>query len=247
MTFAFPAMPASRIPLYVVITPSHRVLFDRFFLPSLDQTQFDLHALELDQAGDGEFLADDFKHCILFKVDEIITSISRHDGQVIIWSDIDIQFFGMQAADILGPFQQPGLQFAAQRLNKDSDNACGGFYAIRCCRESLDFFRAVRAATVSETQGNEQDAINLLLRRPQALRWQLLGDHFYARTHGVRMPRPVVMHHATCILPGDAVRQKLKLLSELENYDRWSAPRRVLFQCKTFAKAALRRCGLRVV
>ncbi|OYW76677.1 MAG: hypothetical protein B7Z37_07700 [Verrucomicrobia bacterium 12-59-8] len=240
-------MPASRIPLYVVITPSHRVLYDRFFLPSLDHTQFDLHALELDQAGDGEFLADDFKRCILFKVDEIITSISRHEGQVIIWSDIDIQFFGMLAADILGPFEQPGLQFVAQRLNKKTDHACGGFYAIRCCRESLDFFRAVRRATVSETQGNEQDAINLLLRRPEALHWQLLGDHFYARSHGVRMPWPVVMHHATCIQPGDAVRQKIKLLHELENYHHWSVPRRVLFQCKAFAKAALRRCGLRVV
>jgi Nucleotide-diphospho-sugar transferase len=247
MTLACPSMAASPIPLYVVITPSHRVLFDRFFLPSLDQTQFVLHAAELDQAGDGEFLADDFKRCILFKLDEIITSISRHDGQVIIWSDIDIQFFGMQAADILKPFEQPGLQFAAQRLNQETDLACGGFYAIRCCSESLDFFRAVRETTVSETHGNEQEAINLLLRRPEALHWQLLDARFYARSHGVRMPCPVVMHHATCILPGDAVRQKIKLLSELENYHQWSASRRMSFQCKVFAKAALRHCGLRVV
>jgi hypothetical protein len=247
MTASSPPMSFPRLPLYVVITPSHRVLFDDFFLPSLDQEQFELQSLELDQSGAGEFLADDFKRCILFKVEQIIASISRHAGQVIVWSDIDIQFFGMKSADIMAPFQDTALQFAAQRLTKRADEVCGGFYAIRCCRETLDFFVAVREATLHQTHGNEQDAINLLLQPPAALHWQLLGPRFYARSHGAWLPPDLVMHHATCILPGDAVRQKIKLLSELKNHHRWSVLRHVLFQCKVLAKSLLRACGLRVI
>jgi nucleotide-diphospho-sugar transferase len=247
MTPLTPPMSSSRVPIYVVITPSHRVLFNDFFLPSLDQEQFNLQSLELDQTGAGEFLADDFKRCILFKVEQIIASIRRHEGQIIVWSDIDIQFFAMKADDILAPFRDASLQFAAQRLNKKSDVVCGGFYAIRCCRETADFFEAVLDATVHKTQGNEQDAINLLLRSPGALHWQLLGSQFYARSHGALLPPNLVLHHATCILPGDAVRQKIKLLSELENHHRWSLLRHILFQCKVLAKSLLRACGLRVI
>lgn len=240
-------MSCLRIPIYVVITPSHRVLFDQFFLPSLDQTQFKLHVFELDQAGDGEFLADDFKRCILFKLDQIIASIIRHKQQVIVWSDIDIQFFNMKAADISTHFHESPLQFAAQRLNKHSTDVCGGFYALRCSEEMLDFFTAARNATVHETDGNEQDAINLLLRRPAAPQWKLLNSQFYARTHGAWLPSGLVMHHATCILPGDAVRQKIKLLSELENYHLLPPYRRILFQSKAIGKSMLRACGFRMV
>ena len=79
--------------LYAVVTPSHRALYERFFAPSLDTTAFELNAFLLEQNGAGEFLADDWKTCIRFKLEKILESIHQNPGAVLVWSDVDIQFF----------------------------------------------------------------------------------------------------------------------------------------------------------
>jgi hypothetical protein len=236
-----------RIPIYAVITPSHRVLYERFFLPSLNQDQFDLHALDLEQEGKGEFLADDFKRCILFKLEQIIASIKRHEGTIIVWSDVDIQFFGLTASKMLAPFLDKDLLFAVQKLARGRNDACGGFYAIKCNQQTLAFFEIVLQTTIHETNGNEQDAINLLLQKAGAPKWEFLGPEFYARTHGVWLPKSAVIHHATCIVPGDAVAQKTQLLEGLVNFHQWSITRRFIFRISSSAKAILRKLGLRTL
>ena len=238
---------SERIPIYAVITPSHRVLYEKFFLPSLDQDQFELYPLDLEQEGNGEFLADDFKRCILFKVEQIIASIKRHEGKIIVWSDIDIQFFGLTAAKMAAPFKNKQLLFAVQRLARGRNDACGGFYALRCNEQTLLFFENVLKTTIHETNGNEQDALNLLLRRAGAPVWEFLGPEFYARTHGVWIPKNAVIHHATCIVPGDAVLQKVKLLQGLNDFHQWSCPRLFIFRVSALAKALLRKMGIRTL
>jgi hypothetical protein len=54
--------------VYCVVTPSHQPLYERFFLSSLDRKSFELFPYTLNQKGAGEFLADDFKRCIQFKL-----------------------------------------------------------------------------------------------------------------------------------------------------------------------------------
>lgn len=238
---------SSKLPIYAVVTPSHRVLYERFFLPSLDQNEFELFALDLEQEGKGEFLADDFKRCILFKIEQIIASIKKHTGEIILWSDVDIQFFGLKSSHLLQAFEDQTLQFRIQRLLADGDEGCGGFYAIRCNAEMLSFFESVLHTTIHETNGNEQDAINVLLRRDKAPGWQFLGPEFYARTHGVWIPDDALIHHATCIVAGDAVTQKTRLLSDLADFHQWSAFKRGLFRLTSVFKALMRRLGLRIL
>jgi len=236
-----------RMPIYAVITPSHRVLYERFFLPSLNTEEFELHALDLEQKGNGEFLADDFKRCILFKVEQIIASILRHPGQIILWSDVDIQFFGLTAAKVRAIFSEETLDYAVQRLTSKTDEACGGFYALRCSPVMLSFFQAVMQSTMHETEGNEQNAINLLLHRSGAPKWQLMGPEYYARTHGVWLPKNAVIHHATCIVAGDAVKQKTELLEQLADFNHWSITRRGWFRITSVFKALLRKTGHRIL
>jgi len=238
---------SKRIPIYAVITPSHRVLYEEFFLPSLNQDHFELHALDLEQEGKGEFLAADFKKCILFKVEQIIASIKRHEQEIIVWSDVDIQFFDLTATKMRAPFKNDKLLFAVQRLARGRNDVCGGFYALKCNQQTLSFFEKVLYTTIHETNGNEQDALNLLLRKEDAPEWEFLGPEFYARTHGVWLPRNSVIHHATCIVPGDAVLQKVNLLQGLNHFHQWSITRRLIFRISSLAKALLRKFGLRTL
>jgi hypothetical protein len=215
-------------------------MYERFFLPSLNTKRFELHAYTLDQEGSGEFLAEDFKNCIRFKLAKIIESIKINQGEIVVWSDVDIQFFGLQPDHIL-PYFQPAFDLAAQRLNYRSEDVCGGFYAVRCSPRTLDFFHQVNELTLNKTEGNEQDAINLALKMlvPE-IRWRFFGGQFYARTHGIRIPVDAVLHHATGLVAGNAVSHKISLLKQLEHFERWGNIRRRLFVLQQLP-ASLRR------
>jgi Nucleotide-diphospho-sugar transferase len=215
--------------VFCVVTPSHKILYERFFLPSLDTESFELCSSFLDQEGNGDFLADDFKNCIRFKLTKIIESIQNSPDAIIVWSDIDLQFFGLKPNHISSYFE-PDFDFVAQRLNNRDPQVCGGFYAIRCSERTLKFFEQVEEITRSQTGGNEQDAINLVLSASSPkISWRFFGPEFYARTHGISIPVNAVLHHATGLVPGNAVQHKILLLEQLEDFEKWGNIRRRLF------------------
>jgi hypothetical protein len=226
--------------IFCVVTPSHKILFERFFLPSLDTASFELHSSFLDQEGSGEFLADDFKNCIRFKLTKIIESIQNSPGAIIVWSDVDLQFFGLTPKQVSSYFE-PDFDFVAQRLNYRDAQVCGGFYAIRCSERTLRFFQSVEEVTLNQTEGNEQDAINLVLKAGSPeIGWRFFGREFYARTHGIAIPVNAVLHHATGLIPGSAVQHKVLLLRQLEHFEKWHHIRRRLFVVQQ-APASLKR------
>jgi len=229
--------------LYCVITPSHRSLYQRFFVPSLARSEFELQAFWLDQAGNGEFLADDFTNCIKFKLAKIRESIQQNRGEIIVWSDIDIQFFGLRPDHILAYFD-PETDFVAQRLNSRDDVICGGFYAIRCSIKMTDFFDRVTLVTHKETGGNEQEAINSVLAiAPNSINSRLFGSEFYARSHGIRIPPDARLHHATCVVQGDSIRQKTQMLEALQHFDQWSPLKKNWYVLQRLPAALCRKLG----
>jgi hypothetical protein len=221
------------------------MLYERFFVPSLDQSEFELQALWLEQEGTGEFLADDFKKCIRFKLSKIRESVQQNQGAIVIWSDIDIQFFGLRPGHILAYFDSE-TDFVAQRLNPFDSVVCGGFYAIRCSTKTEDFFDRVTEVTELETHGNEQEAINYLLQGASNLiRWRLFGTEFYASSHGIRIPYNARLHHATCLVPGETIAQKTRLLGALKNYGRWGPLEKNWYVLRQLPAALRRRWALR--
>jgi hypothetical protein len=227
--------------LYTVITPSHRSLYERFFLPSLDTDAFDLIPRSLDQGGAGEFLADDFKNCIRFKLMKILESIEENSGAIVVWSDIDIQFFRLRPAHILSYFD-PTTDFVAQRWSLASNEICGGFYAIRCSPRMYEFFIQVSNLTRGRTAGNEQDAINLALQTSRPLiNWRRFGPEFYSRSHGIRIPPDALLHHATCVVPSDYINQKIALLTQLQDFDQWNPVEKRLYVLRQIPGALKRK------
>jgi hypothetical protein len=227
--------------LFAVVTPSHRSLYERFFLPSLDTSAFELNACLLEQDGAGEFLADDFKNCIQFKLQKILESIHQNSGAILVWSDVDIQFFGLQPDHILSYFDEE-TDFVAQHWSLASDEICGGFYAIQSSPRMYDFFTEVSNLTRDSTGGNEQDAINLALKTsPLSVRWGFFGPEFYSRSHGIRIPSNALLHHATCVIPHDYVNQKISLLTQLQNFDQWHPVQKHLYVLKQLPGALKRK------
>jgi len=226
--------------MFCVVTPSHQELFDQFFLPSLDTKLFELVSYQLAQEGTGEFLGDDFVRCIQFKLTKILESIEQNENELIVWSDVDIQFFGLKPEHITKYFQNEE-DLVAQRLTLTGNHACGGFYALRCSAKTHGFFVAVDKVTIELTRGNEQEAINLLLQQDSSLRWNLFGPEFYARSQGVRIPPNALLHHATNVTPGDAILKKARALTELRGFDKWNPTRKQLYVLAHQVPALIRK------
>src|SRR6516162_9736893 len=93
-----------------------------------------------------------------------------------------------------------------------------------------DFFIEVSDLTRDNTGGNEQDAINLALKTsPLHVRWRFFGPEFYSRSHGIRIPPNALLHDATYVAPDDHVNQKIRLLAQLQNFDRWPPLKKRLY------------------
>lgn len=176
------------------------------------------------------------------KTELIAQSVRDNLGDIIIWSDIDIQFFDFHPAEIVLGMEGDQLDLLFQELKPGLGLACGGFYAVRCSERTAEFFRRVVEVTRDQMNGFDQDAINLLLREGfSGVRHGFLPRRYYARIHGFVPPRDLALHHATCVTPGASVQQKLDLLGQIDwmmKAPRW---RRPMYVALNFFPALLRR------
>ena len=199
----------SRLPVYALYTPSHEVLVRDFFLPSLaDDVELVLSSYQVE--GPGDFLDHGFLQTIQQKLDLIIESVNRHDGQVIVWADVDIQFFDSFVAPVRELTSHYDLCFQAENSFNSEVNA--GFAAMRCSADTRAFFERVKTLAL-ESGRNEQPVVNDLLaaNETNGIVVGRFPPTFYAPTQGP-LPEELVLHHANGTVPTeDKTSLELKL------------------------------------
>lgn len=187
--------------LYSLVTPSHEVLEREWFLPTLPAS-FSLHMTRLDMAG-AAWGSAGFSGVMRRKAETIRDAVAASQGEVIAWSDVDIQFFGDPVPLIAQAMM--GRDMVFQRDHPVKRLACAGFFACRATPRTLLFWQAVARLGVPFLAYDDQRMVNLLLRVP-GLRWGFLPPVFYsegAQTgvrwepgQGLTLPAGMVMHHA---------------------------------------------------
>lgn len=191
----------------------------------------------LNIAGPGDFLSGEFLRCIREKLGLVVASIAKNPGSVVVWSDVDIQFFDLRSVDLqaaLGSSSaESDLLFQSESRRATEVNT--GFFVCRCSPSTLKFFQTVHSELGARPEENEQMVINRLLRQarpPRAgndhpLSWNYLPPSFYARSHGWPPPRKLALYHANSTKGHDAIGQKLTQFSELARLQRGGAPARM--------------------
>ncbi|MBD3246675.1 MAG: hypothetical protein GF333_06640 [Candidatus Omnitrophica bacterium] len=212
--------------VYSFYTPTHKVLVDEWFLPSVK----DDFEVVLEQYGQecasGEFMDQGWNECMVRKVDLIIRGVAENPEKLFIHSDVDIQFF-RPVKDIL------------LRLMKNKDmliqrespwgTVCPGFVIMRGNEKNGSLWEEVRLRLVEDKEGkNDQDILNEILcknnllrsriyrklkvkdktRYPNAfgLRWGYLPMSFFSPGAGTGrrwipgsafdIPEDIALHHA---------------------------------------------------
>ena len=188
----------NQLPVYAVYTQSHEALVREFFLPSLPG-DVDLRLSMFDVDGPGDFLDEGFIRTIRHKLDLIIKSVDQNEGEVIVWADVDIQFFD----SFVEPVQKltSTFDFCCQTETFVNGDVNTGFIALRCNGDTRYFFERVRAMVI-ESGRNEQPVVNELIDTGQTegLSIGRFSQPFYAATHGPP-PEHIVLHHANDTAP----------------------------------------------
>lgn len=158
--------------IYAVSTPAVAGLHD-MFVQSIRGVEPDAEVIVkvLDDSGNGDFGTDEFKAIQKRRLELICQWIKGNEGDVILVSDIDIQYLRPFAAEMVDAIGDADVAFQRET---DENGVNVGQMVIRCSRVALRFFEEV-LKIVNETGEWEQAVINRLL---PAIRSMLLPRTF---------------------------------------------------------------------
>ena len=170
--------------LYFLSSPSHNVLQNDWFLPSI-QDDFSLVQQDVIQlCPDGTYRSPGFREMMAQKVDLIIRAIHDNPKEVFLYSDVDVQLFRSIQEDV--DILMTGRDLL---LLRDSPRGviCPGFLAGRGTDNMLRLWSEIRESLCGEGKKDDQDYLNEhLLGQPTIT--SLVGSRFLYRLSGRYWP-----------------------------------------------------------
>jgi len=178
----------------------------RVFLDSI-QDDWEVHIEYFGQAGEGkgDFQSQGWFSILKRKLNFLIGKIEENLGDVIIWSDLDIQFFAECTPLIRQAIAGKDIVFQAERWPK-KEEVNVGFAVIRCNERTLALYRTASQLDLEKLPLGDQTAINDILAKNEFdIKWDILPNQFWAMSHYMydnsAPPSDVVLHHANCTVP----------------------------------------------
>lgn len=197
-----------KIKLYALYTPSHEILKDQFFLPSI-KDDFDIILEFCEQTcPNAQFMSEGWTDTTMRKVDLIIRAIHENWGKIFIFSDVDIQFFVPIQSTILMLMHDKDI---IMQKNNPEGVLCTGFFACRGNEKTLQLWTDVKQVMEINKLQSDQISFNQCIKRnskinPYNIAWNYLPDSFfgggtltgYTWVPGASLPIPhdIMMHHA---------------------------------------------------
>lgn len=200
--------------VYSICTSPTRILKDEWFVRSL-RDDWELNITDLDGApqGNGDYLSREWYYCIRKKIDILVEAVGANPGDIILWADIDIQFFRPCSGLIRRCMR--GRDMVFQMWNGSGREVNTGFMAVRCNDRSRAFFKAVAQTPFEHRAFADQDAINDLLKQADLpLRWGVFPPTVYHVRLGP-VPSRIALHHG-CATPVPGIR-KGRFVSSVEH------------------------------
>lgn len=197
------------LPLHALVTPSHGVLRDEWFLPSVPAGCTPvLHHHDEEPAT---FATGHWHRIVGRKLDIVLHTISTSGADaVFVMSDVDVRFYAAVADDLRDRMRGMDVLFQNNRptLPEDPENVCCGFVAIRASDRTRAFYERARAILVAAddpTVGEQRACIAALQESPHRIRWGFLpvtywspGDPRGRWRPGMSLdpPENMLLHHA---------------------------------------------------
>ena len=219
-SFAAESNQDRRVGLYIIYTPSHELLLNEWFLPSI-KDNYDIRVTKIEQEClSARFLEDGWKKTTLEKVDMLIQAIRENWGQWFVYADVDIRFYEETEPTLKELIE--GRDLAIQK-NSPMGDVCTGFFACRANERTLKAWERTRKRMVQHEEESDQAAFNYVLmneEEPSEIKWVYLPRTFMtgALSPGIEagepectllIPEGLVLHHANWTI---GIENKIKQL-----------------------------------
>ena len=202
-----------KMKLYALYTPSHEILKDKYFLPSI-QDDFEIIMEFCEQTSESAiFMSEGWTATTMRKVDLIIRAIEENisSGEIFIFSDVDIQFFAPIQDNIIELIE--GKDIVMQRNNPEGV-LCTGFFACRANEKTLRLWKDVKKRMQTNKLHSDQISFNQCIKKrskknPYDVRWDYLPHTFFGAGtlaaypgylwkpgRKLDIPHDIMMHHA---------------------------------------------------
>ena len=180
---------------YVLVTPQMDAMLDKHFLASCPD-DLEITVIRKGMEGDYGWGTGTFVKAVSAKIDGVIDSIRLNQGDIVVWFDVDIQFFGRCSSKLLDCLGDSDLCFQSE-FWPPNGKINAGVIVIRCNSKTLAFFEEVKAHDYSSLRYFDQTLIQSMLDEHYAsVRWGVLSVEFWAYSHGGTPPDGMVLHHA---------------------------------------------------
>lgn len=215
-----------RIKLYSIYT-DEVVKLKNIFIESI-KDDWDIDIQYWGKSGDSDFSTKAWYDILKKKLEFLIIKIKENWGQVIIWSDIDIQFFSKGNDLIEAAIADKDILFQSERWPVNDVNT--GFVVIKCNEKTLQLYQLAADCNIEHLELGDQSAINTILRKKKIeISWSILPPQFWATSHFMYNsslpPIDIVLHHANYTAPitinGKKIRSlelKLKHMKHIREY-----------------------------
>lgn len=214
----------NKMKLYAYYTEEMSQLKDYFFNSIKDD--WDINIEKWDSFdGNSNFGSEQFRLITTKKLYFLLEKIKENIGRIIIYSDVDIQFFRSCNNIILDLIDGNDLLFQSENVNSNKV-INSGFIVIRCNENTLKMFKECSEMRIDQNVSSffDQTILQYYITINSYIKWNVLPIEFYNRCFGVAIPQNIVLHHATCTIPQiingkeiSSLEQKIKQLESVKS------------------------------
>jgi len=193
--------------IYTYYTESHKDLFESYFSKTVEDLEIDSTIGE-QECKSGSYYSDGWKKTTMKKVDVFIKAVNENIGDIFVFSDVDIQFFG-PIKDAL--IQELG-DFDIAIQNDYNGGLCSGFFVCRGNERTLRMFESMRDN--HDQYLEDQHALNMNLNH---CNYTILSTRFWTfgsfgtqwKGQNFEIPDNLLMHHSNWV---EGIDKKVELL-----------------------------------
>lgn len=191
-----------KMRLYTFYTPSHKILLENYFLPSIkDNYEVIVAKIEDQVCPSARFYSKNWSLAVANKADLIIKAIEENWGNYFIYSDVDIQFFKPTEEYILSHIKDLDLLAQAATHLVSEKRVCTGFMVIKANNKSLEIWRDIKNSLTKTNKYGDQHYFNQFLKKYK-INYELLPIEFYLPANiwkvgdYLKIPSNIILHHA---------------------------------------------------
>lgn len=202
-----------KLKLYTNYSPSHKVLYDNYFIKTLPENEFEVVLEECPQdCLSGNCWEAGWEESCIRKLKIVLNACKSNMGGAFVFSDVDVQFFGPVLNVLLEELGD--LEIACQ--NDTGPTYCAGFFIAKANDNTLKLFEDMLYKFEKDDQHclNKYIHINKIKAKMLSSRFLTIGNLIYRVWNesigDVYIPRNTLVHHANFTV---GVENKIKLLN----------------------------------